>query len=105
MPSEPSRGFVSALFDLRFEEFVTTRIIRVVYVLAIIGAAAYALLAFVAGIGLLMSGSSGAGLRVLGFLVAFGGAPLVFLAGVAIARVLLEVVMAVFKIEEHTRPR
>jgi Domain of unknown function (DUF4282) len=89
----PERSFFSSLFDISFTSFVTMRIIKVVYVitLLLIGLAA---LAFVVAA---FAESVAGGLVVLLIV-----APLLSLLYVIYARVLLELVMAIFRIMENT---
>lgn len=86
-------GFFAALFDLSFTSLVTTRIIKVLYVLAIIVIALYALFFIAAG----FHQSSTDGLLVLVI-----GAPLFALFSLIYTRVLLEVFIALFRIMENT---
>jgi hypothetical protein len=87
----PTSGFFSALFDFSFTSFVTSSIIRVLYVLATIG---LGLLAGVVLVGGLMAG----GIQAL---FAFLWAPLMFLLGLIYVRILLELVIVVFRIGEN----
>jgi len=87
------RGFLGSLFDFSFTEFVTIRIIKVLYALAV-------LFSGIAALGMIIGGfSRGAGIGVL-FLIL---SPLVFLVYVLAARVWLEVIVILFRIAEHTR--
>jgi hypothetical protein len=87
------RSFFEALFDVDFNSFVTTRIIKVIYIvtLAMIGLGAIVIIVGA------FAQSVAAGLFVL--IVA---APLGGLLYVIYARVLLEIVMAIFRIMENT---
>lgn len=86
------RGFFEALFDLSFDSFITLRLVRLIYVLGIIGSAILALW--------ILAGAFevGAGAVVLALLIA----PLVFLVGITVTRLYLELAIVVFRIEEHT---
>jgi hypothetical protein len=88
-----SNGFFGSLFDLSFSSLITTRIIKVLYVLAIIGIGLYALFFIVAG----FHNSTAAGLVVLLIV-----APIFSLASLIYTRVLLEVFIALFRIMEST---
>ena len=88
-----TKGFFGSLFDLSFTSLVTTRIIKVLYVLAIIVIGIYALI-FIAGG---FSNSTSAGVLVLLIL-----APLFALVSLIYTRVLLEVIIALFRIMENT---
>ncbi len=87
----PEKGFFGALFDLSFSSFITTKIIKVLYVLAIIiaglAALAYVIVAFAADPAL--------GLLTLDIL-----APLGFLLYVIYTRVFLELLIVIFRIME-----
>ncbi len=87
----PEKGFFGALFDLSFSSFITTKIIKVLYVLAIIIAGlialGYTIAAFAAD-------------PVLGLLTLVILAPLGFLLYVIYTRVILELFIAIFRIME-----
>lgn len=90
--SEEPKGIAAALMDLSFSEFVTTRLIKIIYVLGIIGA-----------------GLGGVGMIVTGFMQGFVSglvgivvAPIIFALAVISVRVWLELVIVVFRIAEHT---
>ena len=87
------KGLFGALFDLSFTEFVTTKLIRVIYVLYIIVAA-------LAGLSFLFACLKGNFVTVIGGLIV---APVIFLMLVIIARVSLELVIVIFRIAEHVR--
>jgi asparagine N-glycosylation enzyme membrane subunit Stt3 len=92
MMEQSARGFLEALFDLSFTSFVTTRLVKVLYILAIVGAAVGCLMMVVGGF------ARGAVYGVVSLVIL---APLFFLAVTIYARVLLEVVMVIFRIGEH----
>jgi len=86
------KGFFGSLFDLSFTEFVTTRIVAVLYVIGIIWAG-------IIGLAILIGGfKGGVGAGILGLIVA----PVVFLICVLWTRVWLEVVIVFFRIAENT---
>jgi Domain of unknown function (DUF4282) len=86
-------GFFESLFDFSFTSLVTTKLIKVLYGLSIavlaLGSLFFVLIAF--------SASSTAGAFMLIF-----GAPLFFLLGVCYTRVMLEIMIVLFRIAEHT---
>lgn len=86
-------GFIGSLFDLSFSEFVTTKIIKLLFILALIGAAIAALAIVIAGFG---SGSGAMG--ILALLVS----PVVFFLYALLARIWLELIIVVFRIAENT---
>ncbi len=85
-------GFFQALFDFSFTSFITSKLIKILYGLAILGAILGALMLIMSG----FSQSTGVGLFML-----FIGAPLFFLFWVIYARVLLELIIVIFRIAEH----
>ncbi len=88
------RGFFSSLFDLSFTSFVTTKIIKVIYVLTLIGIGLFALAVVVGA----FQESAGLGLFVL-----IIGAPIGALIYTIYARVFLEFIIQVFRISELLR--
>ena len=84
-------GFVSSLFDFSFSSFVTSKLIKLLYVIATTAAGLFALLLVIAGF------ERSAGLGVLALILA----PIAFLLAVAYSRVGLEILIVVFRIEEH----
>ncbi len=86
-------GFLRSLFDFSFTEFITTRVIKVLYALAVVFCALAALVMIIGG----FSRSPGAG--ILSLILS----PVVFLFYVLMVRVWLEVIIILFRIAEHTR--
>ncbi len=87
------KGIVKALFDLSFTEFVTTRLIRFLFVLAIISSAIMAVFFVVAVV------STGEDLMGI---VALVLAPVVFLLYVLFSRIICELLIVQFRIAENT---
>jgi len=87
-----SKGFLASLSDLSFSRFVTPSIIRVLYILALVVIG----LIYLA---LLIAGLRAGVLPFLGALV-FGGIGV--LIEVLLVRLWLELVVVLFRIEEHT---
>ena len=85
------KGFLGSLFDVSFSSLITTRVIKVIYILSMILIGLTAL-AFVAAA---FSSSVGAGLFTLIVL-----APLAALLYLIYVRVILEVIICVFRITE-----
>ena len=98
--SQKGAGFFKALFDFSFTEFVTSKIIKLLYGLSILSSGIFGLFLLIF---FLLAGfrqSAGAGILAL-----FIGTPicfLIFLVLVIYARVLLEIIIVVFRISEHT---
>ena len=87
-------GLFSALFDLSFTQFVTSKIIKLLYGLSVLFAGLLAIfLIIIAG----FSAQGG-----IGTLALFIIAPLAFLITVIYGRVLLEIIIVIFRIAEHT---
>lgn len=95
------------MLDLSFTSFVTARVIKFIYVISVLVAALYVLFVtvpmstFVAGYV-----SATADSRVLGIMAAVAAflvaAPLLFIIAVTYVRVLLELVIVLFRISENT---
>ena len=87
------RGFFGALFDFSFSELITTRVIKFLFVLAVIGSA----IASIFYIGAAFTHSTGLGVLVLII------SPLIFIVYVTVARIWLEVLIVVFRISEDVK--
>ena len=87
-------GFFSSLFDLSFSRLVTTRVIKVLYILLLV-VIGLGLLGFI--VAAIASGGAGA---IIAALIA---GPLVALLYVVYARVFLEIILAIFRILESNR--
>jgi hypothetical protein len=85
------KSFFASLFDIDFESFITTRIVKVLYVLTIVvfGLAALAYIVFAFTV------SAAFGLLMLVII-----APLTFLLYLIYTRVVLEIFVAIFRIME-----
>ena len=83
---------LSGLFDLKFDKLITPRVISIIYVIAIILAGLVAIAMIVSG----FAQSAGQGLVLLIL------SPLVFLLYVLAARIYLELVIVIFRIERNT---
>jgi hypothetical protein len=86
-------GFFGRLFDVSMKSFITPSIIKVLFVIGIIAITLFALFALAAG-------AANDGARILILL-----APLYWFIGVLYLRVILEVIVVLFRIEENTRHR
>ena len=87
-----NHGFFRRLFDLSFKEFVTTKIVTFLFILAIV-------LAGIVAIGILISGlSKGGGMAFASLIIA----PIVFFLNVLSSRIWLELVIVMFRIAENT---
>ncbi len=86
------KGSIGMLFDLSFSEFITTRVIKFLFVLGVVFAAIGTIALIVGGF------SAGAGKGFLSLILS----PLVFLLYVLAARIWCEMVMVLFRIAENT---
>jgi len=95
-----AKGFLASVFDFSFTSFITSKLIRLLYGVAVgvAGLAALVVFTVLVGAGFCQSAAAGVGAIVLGFLVG----PLVFFLIALYARVALELTMVMFRIAEHT---
>jgi hypothetical protein len=89
-----SKGFLGALFDFGFTSFVTPKVIKVLYVLIMIGTVASALVFTVMAFKVS---------TVFGLLTLIIGDPLFILIVMAIYRIILEFFVVVFRVAEDVR--
>ncbi len=94
METEDAKGFFASLFDFSFESFITSKIIRLLYILSVAGACLMYLVMVVGA----FQASAGLGLATLLII-----GPIAFLLMVIYARVVLEIIMVVFSIAENVR--
>jgi hypothetical protein len=87
-----STSFVESLLDFSFTSFVTSKIIKLLYGLSILGAGLTAVIMIVCAFAM----SALAGIFTLVIV-----APLAFAIIVVYSRVLLEIIIVVFRISEH----
>ena len=93
MEPRTDAGFLKSLYDFSFSSFVTSKIIRGLYIVTTV---LYSLVALLFFIDFARSGS-------LGLVVAIVLVPLGYLLFLTAARVVLELVMVVFRIGEDLR--
>jgi hypothetical protein len=86
-------NFVRSLYDFSFTTFITTRIVRVLYIIVTV---VYSLFAVISFITLITRG---------GFYIAVAivAVPIAYVLYLAFARVILEVIAVVFRIAEYTQ--
>ena len=85
-----TQGFLGSIFDLSFTEFITIRIIKLLFILGIIFVAIGTLLLIVTGF------SNGIGAGILSLILS----PLIFLVYVLLARIWCEMIIVIFRIAE-----
>lgn len=106
-PGGQRKGFFRSLFDLSFTSFVTGRVVSFVYVLSLVlvtlyvfGTVGYLCILAYAFVGSLAESEAvGAVIGVVLFLIL---APLLLFVSVVYVRVLLEIVIVLFRIAENT---
>lgn len=86
-----AKGFLASLFDFGFTSFVATKVVKVLYILIVVIAGLYTLFLLTLGFRI------GTGAGVLFLLVV---CPLFFIVFVAVYRVLLEVMVVIFKMAD-----
>lgn len=101
------KGFFGALFDLSFRHFVTGKVVSFLYVISLIFAVLNALfsamyLSVLLGAFLSAAADSSAAGWVVGILLFCIVAPLLLLLSVVYVRVLLEIVVVLFRIADNT---
>ncbi|MGB3977199.1 MAG: DUF4282 domain-containing protein [bacterium] len=87
-----NQGPLQVLFDFSFSEFITTRIIKILFIIGI-------LISAIGSIGFIVMGFSSSVLMGIVFLLL---SPIVFLLYVLLARVWCEMIIVLFKIAENT---
>jgi len=91
MEGAETKGFLGSLFDPSFDELITPRIIKVLYILFMIAIGLFALLVVV---------SAFAQDTAIGVVTLFVLAPLGALLYLILVRVYLELIVVIFKIRE-----
>lgn len=86
------KGFIGRIFDLSFSEFVTTKVIKFIFVLQIIGAVVFSF-------GFMVSGFRAGFGKGLLFLIL---TPVVFFVITLLSRIWCELLVVVFKIADNT---
>src|SRR4030042_3016815 len=87
-----TKVFFASLFDLSFSDFITPKIIKLIFILAIIASGISAIILLVSGL------ASGLPEGLLALVLA----PIAFLLYVLLARIWLEVIIVLFRIAENT---
>ncbi len=88
---ESRKGFLVALFDFSFSEFITARLIRLLYALMLFMLGIFMVVWIIGGF------AEGLGRGVLNLVLS----PLVFLLSAIVVRIYLELVMVIFRIAEY----
>ena len=86
------KNSIGILFDLSFTEFVTTRFIKILFIIGIVFAAIGAIAMIISGF------SAGVGMGVFSLIIS----PVIFLLYVLGARIWCEIIIVFFRIAENT---
>ena len=87
------KPFFKLLFDMSFDDYITTKIIKILYIISIVGSGILGLIIIFSGFAT-NSGAMGIFFLILGPVVAF--------INIIISRVWLELIIVLFKIAENT---
>jgi len=102
-------SFLGSLFDLKFTQFVTLRVIPVLYTISLvlisIVAVIYFFVALIAGFAAFGDDDTGPAFGVFLLLVAFVVVPLIWLLYVVLTRVIYEFFLSIVRIADNTDPR
>jgi hypothetical protein len=91
------KGFFGALFDFSFDNFVSTKFVKFLYVLSLILVSIGTIAFLISGLALIGGGSAGPGLLLIIL------TPIFWLLGLLITRVWLERIIVLFKISEDIK--
>jgi Domain of unknown function (DUF4282) len=92
-----AKGFFASLFDFSFSSLITTKIIKLVYIIAVIAIGLFLLIGLLTGLIQLVSGSA------IGGLVEIILTPIIALIYLILSRIYLELVIILFRIGEDVR--
>lgn len=92
---QTAQGFFAGLFDFSFRNFITVKIIKVLYILAIVGICLVGLATLANGFRMMRYGVGAGIVQVL-------LAPVITLLGIIWSRVLLEIIVVLFSIANNT---
>lgn len=87
------KGFFSSLFDFSFTEFITPKIISILFIIGVIGSG-------ISALGFIVSGFAADVVMGILFLIL---SPIVFLLMVIVFRVYMEIIIILFKIYENIK--
>jgi hypothetical protein len=88
--------FLHPLFNFSFNQFITSKVVKFLYGLSILAAGLMAILFVIFGFDISI------GFGIFALLI---GAPLIFLLTLIYSRVLLETIIAIFRIAQNTGPK
>ena len=94
--ADEAKGFVGALMDFSFTSFITTKLVKFLYILALAFAA-------LAAVGMLISGllQLGNSFTFMTGIISIVLAPIIFAFSVVYARVAMEIIIVIFRGAEH----
>jgi hypothetical protein len=94
------KGFFGSLFDFSFDNFIAPKLVKFLYVLAMIFTTIYSIALLIAG--LVQIGRGGGGVTLAGLLLIVLS-PLVWLIGLIVTRLYLELAIVMFKISDDIK--
>jgi hypothetical protein len=94
------KGFFGALFDFSFDTFIAPKLVKFLYVLSLIITTVYAIGLLIAGLLNIASGRSSATLVGLLLIVL---SPVIWLVGLIVTRLYLELAIVMFKISDDIK--
>jgi hypothetical protein len=99
-PVQPKKGFMGALFDFGFDNFIAPKLVKTIYIVLVIVLSLGAAIMAIGSITVMATGGgSGAILGLIGLVMT----PVLWLLGLMIYRVSLELMVVAFKISEDLR--
>ena len=92
-----AKGFFASLFDFSFSSLITTKIIKLVYIIATIAIGLFLFIGLLTGLIELVTGS------IIGGLITIIVTPIIALIYLILSRIYLELVIILFRIGEDVR--
>lgn len=94
-----AKGFMGSLFDYNFDNFIAPKLVKAIYIVLVIVVSFGAAIMALGSIAAMTSGGAGVLLGLLGLVMA----PVLWLLGLMVYRVSLELMIVTFKISEDLR--
>lgn len=95
------KGFFGALFDFSFDNFIAPKLVKFLYVLSLIITTVYAIGVLIFGLISIAAGENGP--STLSGLILIVLSPLVWLVGLIVTRLYLELAIVMFKISDDIK--
>ncbi|HXA59833.1 MAG TPA: DUF4282 domain-containing protein, partial [Streptosporangiaceae bacterium] len=94
-----AKGFLGSLFDFDFNNFIAPKLVKVIYIVLVIVLSIGGVIGAISAIGLMAAGGAAVPLGLLMLVLT----PVFWLLGLMIYRVMLELMIVLFKISEDIR--